>query len=388
MHSNHVVRLSKSVIFVGILSRSTDTDRNRRSIRACRGIALTTDSCLLRKLGVCSICATVRASSSSMIHSLHGDDMPPNPDNVSQTVEPQVQLAAKHTLLTRTLHWLNMVAICALVGTGITMLIGGKAVEAFAGSIHEVFYFLLLGVGAVYVISLVASGGWRMFLPTPNAIADATAVVKSELRLGTHTPRLKKYNGAQRLAYGAVLLMAAGEVATGLAMAYRTQLPWLGTLLGGRRMVHTIHMGLMFGIIAFVLVHVVQVVRAGWPSIRSMLSGYDMVPAGSSIPIDGAFPDHLGVPIAQSACQAEIAARTRRGFVGAAAAAALGAVLVVVGGVRGSDAHRARAASSDGAAQTRTASRADADGDDHDGERHDRRDGGRADARDGDRDDD
>jgi len=166
--------------------------------------------------------------------------MPPNPQNISQPAEPKVQLAAKHSLLTRTLHWLNMMAICALIGTGIAMLAGGKAVEAFAGSIHEVFYFLLFGVSAVYAFSLIASGGWRMFVPTPNTIADATAVAKSELHLGTHTPRLKKYNGAQRLAYGAVLMMVAGEIVTGLAMAYHTQLAWLGSLLGGRHTVHTV----------------------------------------------------------------------------------------------------------------------------------------------------
>jgi thiosulfate reductase cytochrome b subunit len=216
--------------------------------------------------------------------------MPPNSSDSSQPVEPNVQLAAKHSLLTRTLHWLNAVAIGALVGTGIALLIGGDALEAIAGSIHEVFYFLLLGIGAVYLISLIVSGGWRMFVPTRETVADAFTVVKSELRLGAHAPRLKKYNGAQRLAYGAVLLMVAGEVLTGLAMAYRHQMPWLGVLLGGRHTVHTIHKVLMFGILAFVLVHVVQVIRAGWPSLRSMLCGYDIVPVGSSAAIDGHSP--------------------------------------------------------------------------------------------------
>ena len=129
-------------------------------------------------------------------------------------------------------------------------------------------------------------------------------------------------------------------------------------LLGGRHTVHTIHKVLMFGIIAFVLVHVVQVIRAGWPSIRSMLSGYDIVPVGSSAAIDGAFPDHLGTPVTQSAGQKQVDAQTRRGFVGAGAAAALGLALVAVGGVRGSAAQNAR-----GERKGRTAGGEDEDGD-------------------------
>ena len=268
--------------------------------------------------------------------------MPPSSSSALQPVEPNVQLAAKHSLLMRSLHWLNAVAISALIGTGIVLLIGGDALATLGGSIHQVFYFLLLGIGAVYLTALIVSGGWRMFLPTRETVADASAVVKSELHLGAHAPRLKKYNGAQRLAYGAVLLMVAGEIVTGLAMAYRHQIPWLGVLLGGRHTVHTIHKVLMFGIIAFVFAHVVQVARAGWPSLRSMLCGYDIVPVGSFAAIDGAFPDHLGAPVTRSAGQQKVDTQTRRGFVGVGAAAALGLALVAVGSVRGSAAENAR----------------------------------------------
>jgi thiosulfate reductase cytochrome b subunit len=176
--------------------------------------------------------------------------------------EPTVRLSAKRSFLARTLHWLNLVAIGALVATGILTLrspdpapLTNLPHEFFiAGSIHQVFYFLLFAVGAAHLALLIAGGGWKMFVPTPETLRDALGVVQSELRIGSHAPRLAKYNGAQRLAYAAVLLMVAGEGFTGLAMIYRKQIPWLGAAFGGRHAVHVIHEYLMLGIIAFVVV--------------------------------------------------------------------------------------------------------------------------------------
>jgi thiosulfate reductase cytochrome b subunit len=262
--------------------------------------------------------------------------MPTSPSNAPKSNEPKVKLYKKHSFLTRGLHWLNMVAIGALIATGIAMMVGGDSLKSIGESVHEVFYFLLFGIAAVYAISQIAGGAWKIFLPTRETLEDASAVVKSELGMGSHTPRLQKYNGAQRLAYGAVFLMVAGEIVTGLAMAYHDQVPWLAALFGGRHTAHAIHKLLMFGIVAFVIVHVAQVIRAGWPSLRSMISGYDVVPAGGTSPSDGAIPEpgKLGVLVPQSAAQKTLDAQTRWGFIGAAAAAAAGAVLLAIGSAR------------------------------------------------------
>ena len=262
-----------------------------------------------------------------------------------QVPEPAVRLYAKHRLLTRTLHWLNLVAISGLVATGIVVLrspdpapLANLPHELFiAGSIHLVFYYFLFAVGAAYLAFLIAGGGWKVFVPTRETLRDAIGVVKSELRIGSHAPRLLKYNGAQRLAYAAVLLMVAGEVFTGLAMIYRKECPWLGAAFGGRHAVHVIHEYLMFGIIAFVLVHVVEVMHAGWPSMRSMLSGYDIVSATTPVAIDGAFPEpgRLCTPVARSTAHKTVDVQTRKGFTVFAASVATGLALLAFGVVRG-----------------------------------------------------
>jgi cytochrome b561 len=100
--------------------------------------------------------------------------------------EPTVRLYAKHSLLARTLHWLNLVAIGALVATGILILrspdpapLANLPHELFiAGSIHQVFYFLLFTVGATYLALLIAGAGWKMFVPTPETLRDALGVVQ------------------------------------------------------------------------------------------------------------------------------------------------------------------------------------------------------------------
>ena len=68
---------------------------------------------------------------------------------LSTTTQParksKVRLYAKHSLLARTLHWLNLVAIGALVATGILILrspapLANLPHELFiAVSIHQVF---------------------------------------------------------------------------------------------------------------------------------------------------------------------------------------------------------------------------------------------------------
>ena len=286
--------------------------------------------------------------------------------DIPKSHEPTMRLYAKHNLLTRTLHSLNMVAISALIATGIVMMVGGHRLESIGRSIHEVFYFLLFGVGAVYLPSLLAGGRWKLFVPTRDTLRDAVNVVKSELGIGTHAACLAKYNGAQRLAYAAVLIMVAGEVVTGLAMAYHKELPWLVAALGGRHAVHAVHKSLMFGIIAFVVVHIIQVIRAGWPALRSMISGYDILPGTTAAAVDGAIPetDRLCTPVSPNAAHKTVDVQTRKGFMSAAAALATGLALVAFGATREAGSKRADAAGGRGGSTPAAGDRDDDDGGD------------------------
>ncbi len=96
-------------------------------------------------------------------------------------------------------------------------------------------------------------------------------------------PAQGKYNGAQRIAYTAIVLMGLGSLVTGLAIYKPSQLSWLTSTLGGYTAARVEHFALTIGYVLFFLVHIAQVVRAGWNNFRSMVMGYEVIsPASKS----------------------------------------------------------------------------------------------------------
>ncbi len=71
--------------------------------------------------------------------------------------------------------------------------------------------------------------------------------------------------------------MGAGSIVTGLAIWKSVQFGWLTTLLGGYRAARFEHFLLTIGFVLFFLVHIAQVIRAGWNNLRSMITGYEVV---------------------------------------------------------------------------------------------------------------
>ena len=82
--------------------------------------------------------------------------------------------------------------------------------------------------------------------------------------------------------------------------------------------------------------HVVEVIRAGWPALRSMPSGYD-ISATTPVPIDGAFPepDRLCAPMLPSTAKKTVDVQTCKGFATVAASFATGPALRAFGAIRG-----------------------------------------------------
>ncbi|MGH9695077.1 MAG: cytochrome b/b6 domain-containing protein, partial [Bryobacteraceae bacterium] len=55
------------------------------------------------------------------------------------------------------------------------------------------------------------------------------------------------------------------------------QLAWLTALCGGYTVARLLHFLLTAGYVIFFLVHVLQVILAGWNNFRSMVTGYELV---------------------------------------------------------------------------------------------------------------
>lgn len=143
-------------------------------------------------------------------------------------------------------------------------------------ALHFSFMWLFVVNGAAYVLYLSFSGEWRKVLPDRHSLRDALLVTLHDLHLRKDAPSQGLYNGAQRIAYTAVILMAIGSVISGLAIYKPAQLSWLARLLGGYPMARWEHFWLMIGFCSFFLVHIAQVIRAGWDNFRSMVAGFSL----------------------------------------------------------------------------------------------------------------
>jgi thiosulfate reductase cytochrome b subunit len=184
-------------------------------------------------------------------------------------VHPQLNLAA-HSATIRFLHWVSVYAIGCMVFSGWQiynaspslpftfprwMGLGGWLGGALAW--HFSAMWLLVADGLAYVAYGFISGHFRrdLVIPTPRAAArDLWSALR--FRLGH---RIGHYNALQRLLYLGVIGALVLQVITGLAIWKPVQLGALAGLLGGYPIARTIHLAIMFLIVAFVIVHLVLV---------------------------------------------------------------------------------------------------------------------------------
>lgn len=167
-----------------------------------------------------------------------------------------------HSLHTRVAHWINALFVLTLLVTGFSMFgaqhhiawltLGFSRHGRF--TLHEIAGALFAINGAIYGYELLGRGGWRRLLHG----------------LPKHFGPLS-YEVPQRGAYLAVFAGAVVMIVTGAALWFKHQAPWLIRGLGGEHVALTVHLTAAFALLAFILAHLAQIVRAGWPTLRSMI---------------------------------------------------------------------------------------------------------------------
>ncbi len=238
------------------------------------------------------------------------DEEPAAPEAVKEPAAT-IRLEKKHPLAIRWMHWVNFPVLFTMIWSGLLIYwndsdnaykhphavyrvgIGPitvvrlfpewfwKAINApyrvTEGLGYHFFFMWLFAInGLLYVTYLVVSGEWRLLVPDKKSLTEAIQVTLVDLHLRKGLPLQKKYNGAQKIAYTTVILMGVGSLITGLSIYKPTQVHWLTTLLGGYEMARWEHFWLTMGFCGFFLIHVAQVVLAGWNNFRAMVSGYEI----------------------------------------------------------------------------------------------------------------
>ena len=214
------------------------------------------------------------------------------------------RIIEKHPLAIRWFHWVNFPILTIMIWSGLLIYWANDvyAIRIFDQLIykffpqsfyealhlkqrlaegmafHFVFMWLFFLNGFFYVLYTWISGEWRYLLPDKNSFKEAWAVLLHDLHLTKKPlPLQKKYNSAQKIAYSAIIVMGLGSVLTGLAIYKPIQFQFLCNLFGGYTSSRTIHFVLTIGYCLFFVVHILQVVIAGWNNFRGMIAGFEVL---------------------------------------------------------------------------------------------------------------
>lgn len=158
-------------------------------------------------------------------------------------------------------------------GFGPSLTVGGWLAGARRWHLTLMWLFLLNGLG--YVFFLFASGEAKRRFFRSQDVSGLGPMIRYYVRRGPH-PEIEGYNALQRLTYTAIVLMVGPLlILTGLAMApqFDAHFPTYADLFGGRQFARTWHFALMLGIVAFSVLHVALVTMAGWPTFWAMVVG-------------------------------------------------------------------------------------------------------------------
>jgi len=161
----------------------------------------------------------------------------------------------------------------------------GTGQLAGALRLHWLLAYVFMVNGVLYVVGLIAGGGWRALLPRPSDLPDALAMIRYYLgvvphaitrRPWPHPPVRSKYNALQRGAYFTMPLVGALVVLSGWAMHKPVQLGWLERLFVNYDGARIVHFGCMLVLGSFVVPHVLLVIADGFDTFRSMITGWSL----------------------------------------------------------------------------------------------------------------
>lgn len=208
----------------------------------------------------------------------------------------------RHHWLVRLTHWVNVVAVSIMVGSGLRIFNAYPAFAArgtqfccypferqpipkwltfggwLAGARH--WHFAMMWVlainGLIYLSFIYLHGEWRDLTPRRGDIRDSWEMVKFYLFVRRDHPHQGKHNALQKTAYFAMPLLGLVLIVTGVAIWKPVQLAPLTRVLGGYVWARYWHFMAMVFLVALSVVHVFMVFAVDPQSLRSMITGnYD-----------------------------------------------------------------------------------------------------------------
>lgn len=197
-------------------------------------------------------------------------------------VGTQVRGRRLQPLPIRLAHWLNVLFLVLMAGSGLQILtaypslgprgdlylwypfqgtppphwlrIGGWLAGARQWHFAIAWFFVLNGL--IYLSYFFASGEWRrrLFQPGRDSL-NGIRQFAYYTRIRSTPPPTDFYNGLQRLAYTSAILFGVIMVLSGLAIYKPVQLHWLTSFFGGYDTARVVHLGVLCLLVLFVASH-------------------------------------------------------------------------------------------------------------------------------------
>lgn len=208
----------------------------------------------------------------------------------------------RHHRVVRVTHWVNVVAVAVMIGSGLRIFNAypafarrgesfccypweGVAIPAWltfggwlagARNWHFAAMWLLVVNGLVYLGFVYLHGEWRDLVPRRGDARDAWQMVRFYIFARPTHPTQRKHNALQKFAYFSLPFIGAMAVVTGLAVWKPVSLGWLTAALGGFVWARYWHFLAMVLLVVVSVVHVFMVFAVDPYALPSMITGrYD-----------------------------------------------------------------------------------------------------------------
>ena len=198
-----------------------------------------------------------------------------------------------HPLPVRIWHWTNAVGFIALIVTGVQIryaeVIGLMDFKT-AIAVHNAVGFVLIANYFVWLIFYLVTDKIVVYHPELNPQAYFRKALKQIAFYGYgifkghpnphHASAYRKFNALQSMTYQVVMMILVPlQFYTGAVLWDLNRFAGTVELLGGVRVVDTIHVVLFIAFVAFIFVHVYLTTlgRTAGEHLKGMLTGYEEV---------------------------------------------------------------------------------------------------------------
>ena len=209
-------------------------------------------------------------------------------------------LTRRHSSIVRVTHWVNVIAVYVMVGSGLRIFNAYPAFAPRGGTFccypfegqavpdwmtfgrwlggarhwHFAMMWVLVANGLLYLAYIYLHGEWRDLTPRRGDVRNAWEMIKFYLFVRRDHPEQGKHNALQRATYFSFPIIGFVLVITGLAIWKPVQLSLLTNLLGGFVWARYWHFVATWILVLLSVIHVFMVISVDPQSLRAMITGY------------------------------------------------------------------------------------------------------------------